>query len=241
MAGDEPGQGPLEAALVQRLAHRGDLQHRVAQLGRVAAADGDQHVGHRGLLQGVEPAGGPEIQQAQPPIIEQPHVAGVGVGVEPLAFHHQPQRRAEQDVGELALVHLGLPPPGCRDADTLEFFHHQHPERRQVGEDGRDGDLGDIVQPGGHLGHVAGLGGEVQLGAEVAGELGGQLTHPVGGAPGGVGLDPAGQPGQDGQVALDHLLNSRALDLDDDLLPAGQHSPRTGEQNRAAQRTCQRL
>lgn len=105
----------------------------------------------------------------------------------------------------------------------MEFFHHQHPARGQPGEDGRDGDLGDIVQPGGHLGHVAGLGAEVQLGAEVAGELGGQVSHPVGGAPGGVGLDPAGQPDQDGQVALDRVLNSRPLDLSDDLLPAGQH------------------
>ena len=210
-------------AFVQRLADGGDREHRVAQLGRVTAADGDQHVGDRGLLQGVEPAGGPEVQQAQTAVVEQPHVAGMRVGVEPLAQHHQPQRGAEQDVGELVLIDPGpLQPSGIRHAGAVQPFHHQHPRRAELVEDGRDADLRDVGQPGGHLGHVAGFGAEIEFGAEVAGELGGQVTDPVGGPPRGAGLDHAGQPAQDGQVAVDRLGDLRALDLDDDLLPARQ-------------------
>ena len=99
------------------------------------------------------------------------------------------------------------------------------PAAWRVFEDGRDADLRDVGQPGGHLGHVAGLGAEIEFGAQVAGELGGQISHPVGGPPHGAGLDHAGQPAQDGQIAVDRLHDLRALDLDDDLLPARQDRP----------------
>src|SRR5512132_3185122 len=78
MSGHEAGQRPLHLPLVQPLADRGDLQHRLPQQRRVALLQRGQQVGDRGTLQGVQPPGGAEVQQPSRPSASTQTLAGWG-------------------------------------------------------------------------------------------------------------------------------------------------------------------
>ena len=56
---------------------------RVAELGRVRWRMPISMSARPGLLQGVERADRAEVEEGQSAIVEQPHVAGMRVGVEP--------------------------------------------------------------------------------------------------------------------------------------------------------------
>jgi hypothetical protein len=48
----------FQLLVVEPASRRGDLEDGLAQQGGVALLDGDQHLPHRCLLEGVQPAGG---------------------------------------------------------------------------------------------------------------------------------------------------------------------------------------
>src|SRR6185503_4622542 len=82
VARHEPAERPLQLLLVDVVRARDQFQQRVAERGRVAAADRRQQVQQRGSLLDVQAADRAEIKQGEAPDREEQDVARMPVGVE---------------------------------------------------------------------------------------------------------------------------------------------------------------
>jgi hypothetical protein len=82
VTGQHHADRPLQRRRVDLVRSRHDVQQRVADRDRVAAADREQQLLQRRPDGDVEPANRAEVEQGQPPVLEQQDVARMRVGVE---------------------------------------------------------------------------------------------------------------------------------------------------------------
>jgi len=98
--GDQPGDRPLEPVGRHRTGHVGDALDAVPEHADVASYQPGHDVDDRRLLDGVEPADGTEVDEAQRPVGEDEDVPRVGVGVEEPESQDLLERRTHEAVGQ---------------------------------------------------------------------------------------------------------------------------------------------
>ena len=78
MLGHEPCQRTFQLLVVETATQGRDLKDGLAEQAGIALLDGDQHLPHRRLLQGVQPAGGLEVDEPEPAALQHQDVSGCG-------------------------------------------------------------------------------------------------------------------------------------------------------------------
>ena len=127
---------PLQRLLVQVVGPGGHLEQGVGERGRVAPVQGEQQPLQRGAQPGVQAADRAEVDQPQPPVVEQQDVARVRVGVEDAVDDDLPQHAVEQVTGEPLAIGVGR--GGLAQRRAVEPLHDQHLLGAQVVMDARD-------------------------------------------------------------------------------------------------------
>ena len=89
MGGHKARQRPFDLVRLPCRTDRAERDQRLVQQRRLLQFDRDEHLQHRGALEGVELAGRTEVDEPEPAVVQQHHVARVRVGVEALAVEHR--------------------------------------------------------------------------------------------------------------------------------------------------------
>ncbi len=171
----------------------------------------------------VDPAEQAEVEQGEPPVLRQEHVAPVGIGVVDALHRHLADVGAEERPGEEACA-FGLQPVVRLDLAPVDPLQHEDPFADMRADHLRDHELlvvGD--QPRDEL-RVARLLGEVELSPQVHLELVGQRLGLQQPRPLRATLEhPRGRP-EEVEVESDLLRDARAADLHDHLPPGREQS-----------------
>ena len=165
-----------------------------------------------------------EIQGGQHPVGAHDEVGRVRIRVENPVLEDLGQHVAGPHGGDAPGVHSRPPVSlGVRKADPLDVLHGQHPGRAQPGVHGGDGQRAVGAEVAAEQLHGPRFVLEIQLQGQHPGEVVDQGDQPEGAQPRQGPLQQERQVHQDGQVRLDQLLDSRALDLEGQLLPLAGH------------------
>ena len=192
MLGHEPRERALEIGDVDATTKAGHLQYGLRDGVGVAATDARHELAQRGLLHGVEPSRGTEVDQRETTVAQQHHVPRVRVGVEHTVLEHLLEESLEEQIGDLrALGRSRVAPGDVTHARAVEPLHHEHPRRAQVFVDLGNGDPRPVGKAGRDRPRVAGFDAEVELFAQARAELVDQVHHVILGAPRRARLDHA--------------------------------------------------
>ena len=161
------------------LGHVDDLLDGLPQHADVPPDHADEHLEHGLLLDRVEPADRTEVDEAERAVLEDEHVARVGVGVEEAhpqdLFEGRPQERLGDGV---AVDRHGVEPVDVGERAALEALLDEHPPGAELPVHPRHPDRGAFAEQRGHLGHGLDLAQEVELGPQALRELPEHLTGP---------------------------------------------------------------
>ena len=139
VVGQQPSEGALQLVGRRRVGELGDPLDTVAEQADVAPGEGDHDVDDGGLLDRVEPSDRAEVDQAEPAVGEDEHVARVRIGVEHADADDLVEGGAQQNVGEGLTIHGGLrQPTDVGDRDSFEALLDEDPSRREMSVHGRD-------------------------------------------------------------------------------------------------------
>ena len=215
----QPGERPLEPVGRSGGSNIGHAFDPVTKQPDVARRQRHQHVSDRGLLDRVEAPDRTEVDEPESVLVDDEHVAGVGVGVEEAVAQDLLEEAAHEPATQLGAVEVGAVEVlgvGQREAD--EPLLHQQSPAAQAGIHLRDPDRVALAEQRRHLGHRLGLAPEVELGAQPLRELVEQLAGTESLPDCRPALREVREECERSEIALHDRLDARPLHLDHDLL-----------------------
>ena len=164
----------------------------------------------------AHPADHAEVDHPDASVVQVEDVARVRVRVEQAVFQHHLEHDAGAGAGQLVAVQAGGVHRGqVASGNAVHEVLHVEPLAGPAPVDAGDGDALVVLEVLRDPLGVAALGGEIQLGAQRAGELLHHPGRPVTAQVGHLRLDDLRSPHHQPQVGLDHLADARPAHLED--------------------------
>lgn len=195
-----------------------EVAHCFVQLGGIPQRQGNQEPLQGSLLADVDPADGPEVDEAEVAGAQQKHVPRMGIGMErPLNEDLAEQGVQEHPAQSLAVdaepLDLGS---GVTQADTVETLHDERAVAREVGVHRRNADSVMRTSRCGDSRDVAGLDAEVELLAERVGEPTSEVGDVETARPVRPRFEAVAEPADHVEVPDDRFDDAWPLDLEHD-------------------------
>jgi hypothetical protein len=104
MPGEESSEVTFELLLIHRVRARDQFEQRVSRAEWITAIDCEQEALQGVLQAGVQPAHGPEVEQAEAAVAQDKHVSGVRIGVKDTVDEDLSHEEVEQGSGQLVAL-----------------------------------------------------------------------------------------------------------------------------------------